>query len=143
MSILLMAILLNSCSNDDGGTAQDEPFVGKWKQISETENGIDQILTSCDLQEVTEVKSNGDFTVEDFDLVNGECVLNDPNEPGLTVTSKWEKIATNSYRVNFYANGQLALSLDFATEFSNNNNTMKTTATEPDGDLVVSVLNRI
>lgn len=47
---LLVVALLFSCSSDDGGSPiSGEKLIGKWKQISERENGVDQVLTTCDL----------------------------------------------------------------------------------------------
>ncbi len=143
LSVVFLITLFSCSGDDDGNSTSGDLIIGKWKQISETENGTPQELTSCDLLEMTEFKTNGEFIAEDRDLVNGECVLDDPSEPGITIDSKWEKLGSNSYRVNLYANGQLALTFDFTTEFSNNNNTVTTTATEPSGDVVVSVMNRI
>lgn len=49
MSLLVVALLF-SCSSDDGGSSiSGEKLIGKWKQISERENGVDQVLTTCDL----------------------------------------------------------------------------------------------
>lgn len=145
LGVLLIASLSFSCSSDDGGEdVSGDPIVGKWIQVSATENGVEQTLNSCDLQEEAEFKSNGIFLSLDYDLVDGNCVLNDPNEPGITVETKWVKVANNSYKVNFYINGQMSpFALEFTTVFSNNNNTVTTTATEEDGDVVVAVMNKI
>lgn len=144
MAVLSIAFLF-SCSSDDGGSSTSgDAIVGKWKLISSTENGVAQVFDACDLMERTEFKSNGDFIGEDYDLENGDCVLQDPSEPGLTVNMKWEKVADNSYEVKFFLNGQESpMKLSFTTVFSNNNNTVTTTATEEDGDVVVSVMEKM
>ncbi len=112
--------------------------------VSGTENGVAIPTDECDSMESTFFKSNGDFIAEDYDFENGTCVLQDPNEPGLTVTMKWDKIAENSYEVKFFINGQESpMKLSFTTVFSNNNNTVTTTATEEDGDVVVSTLEKV
>lgn len=145
LSVLLIASLSFSCSSDsEGDETGGDPIIGKWKQMSATENGVALTLDSCDLQEEAEFKNDGVFLSLDYDLVDGECILNDPNEPGLTIETKWVNVATNSYKVNFYINGQISpYALEFTTVFSNNNNTVTTTATEEDGDIVVSVMNKI
>ena len=139
------SFLLFSCSGDDGeNNSSGDPIIGRWKQISETENGTPQTLSSCDLQEVTEFKSDGLFLFDDFDSIDGACVPNNTSEPGLTVETRWEKIATDSYRVNFFLNGQqVPTNISFTTVFSDSNYTMTTTATEEDGDIVVAVMNRL
>ena len=144
MAVLSIFLLL-SCSSDDGGSSTSgDAIIGKWKFVSGTENGVAQVLDECDLMEKTEFKTNGDFIAEDYDLENGDCVLQDPNEPGLTITTKWVKVADNSYEVKFFVNGQEnPMKLAFTTVFSNNNNTVTTTATEEDGDIVVSVLEKV
>lgn len=145
-SLLLTASLWLSCSNDSDGdeTGGADPIIGKWKLVSATENGVALTFNSCDAQEQTEFKSDGVFTSLDYELVNGECILNDPNEPGLTIETKWVNVSTNSYKVNFYINGQVSpFSLEFTTVFSNNSTTVTTTATEEDGDIVVSVMEKI
>ena len=144
MAVVSIALLF-SCSSDDGGSSTSgEKIVGKWKVLSTTENGVAQVLDACDLMERSEFKANGVFIAEDYDLVNGDCVLNDPSEPGLTIEMKWVKVSDNSYEVKFFVNGQESpMKLSFTTVFSNNNNTVTTTATEEDGDTVVSVLEKI
>ncbi|MDD3004924.1 hypothetical protein [Flavobacterium sp.] len=143
--MLVSASLLFSCSSDDGGSStSSDPIVGKWKVISTTENGAPLTIGECEALETSLFKSNGDFIAEDYELENGECVLQNPNEPGVTVNMKWSKVATNSYKVNFYVNGQESpYALTFTTVFSDNNNQVTTTATEEDGDVVVSVMEKI
>lgn len=141
--LVLMALSLTCCSGDnDGGGSSGEPLVGQWKTISETENGIPQTLTECDLTEVSEFLQNGIVNMEDYDLENGVCVLNEtPAEANLVL--KWEKLSTDNYKITVYTNNVEAFHFDVATVFSDNNNTLTTTSTEPDGDVVVAVLNRI
>ncbi len=144
VSVLIIALLL-SCSSDDGGNSTSgDAIIGKWKFVSGTENGIALEPEECDSMESTLFSPNGDFTAEDYDLENGICVLQDLNEPNITVNMKWEKIAENSYEVKFFINGQESpMKLAFTTVFSNNNKTVTTTTTEEDGDIVVSVLEKV
>lgn len=137
--------LLFSCSSDDGGSStSSDKIVGKWKMVSSKENGVTQDLDACDLMERSDFKSNGILIAEDYDLENGECVLQDPSEPGLTLETKWRKLGDNSYEMYFMVNGvENPMTLPFTTEFSNGNNTVTTTATEPDGDVVVSVMEKV
>ena len=144
LGLAFLAIAFASCAgNDDNGSSNDL-IIGQWKQISETEDGTPQTLTSCDLTEVTEFFADGNFLSEDYDLVDGNCVLDDPNEPGITITSKWTKIINNSYNVKFYVNGNEApLTLNFTTVFSDGNNKVTTTSTQEDGTVVVAELVRV
>ncbi len=143
--MLVSASLLFSCSSDDGGSSTSgDPIIGKWKMVSGTENGVPLPVEECASLESTLFKANGDFIAEDYDLENGNCVLQNPNEPGITITMKWSKVASNSYKVNFYVNGEMSpYALTFTTLFSDNNNKVTTTATEEDGDVVVSVMEKI
>lgn len=94
--------------------------------------------------ETSEFKSNGTVLVDDYELVNGACILNSPNEPGLTIVIKWKKLADNSYELFFVANGvESPVKQSFTTAFSNGNNTVTVTTTEQDGSLVNSVLERL
>lgn len=144
--VVLFAISLAfSCSSDDGGdSVSGDPIVGKWKFMSSTENGAPLVLDACDLMETSTFNANGTFIAEDYELENGNCVLQSFNEPGLTVDLKWVKIANNSYEIKFIVNGvESPFKLSMTTVFSNNNNTVTTTATEEDGDVVVSVLQKM
>ena len=142
--LALLAVVLASCAgNDDNGSTNDV-LIGQWKQISEVDNGTTVTLNACDLTEVTEFVADGTFLSQDYDLVDGACVLDDPNAPGVTITSKWFKIIDNSYQVKFYINGNEApLVLNFTAVFSDGNNKVTTTATEEDGNIVVAELVRI
>ena len=144
VAIVMIALAFSCSSNDEGSGTSGDAIVGTWKLVSSTENGVAVPAEECDDLESSEFKSNGDFIGKDYDLENGNCVLQEVNEPGVTVTTKWEKIADNSYKVKFIINGQESpFNLAFTTVFSNNNNTVTTTATEEDGDLVVSILEKI
>lgn len=142
-SVLAVTILFSCSSDNDGNSVSGDPIVGEWKFMSGTENGVPQVLTECDLLEKSIFKSNGEFVAEDYDLVDGVCTLQELNEPGLTVTMEWEKVADNSYEITFFANGVATpTKIAFTSVFSDNNNTVTITATEEDGDIVVSVLEK-
>ena len=99
---IVMIALAFSCSSDDQGSGTSgDAIVGTWKLVSSTENGVAVPPEECDDLESSEFKSNGDFIGKDYDLENGNCVLQEVNEPGVTVTTKWEKVADNSYKVKF------------------------------------------
>lgn len=144
LAVVLIALTFSCSSDDAGSSTSGEKIVGKWKMVSGTENGVAIPAEPCDELESTEFKANGDFISEDYDMIEGTCVLQELNEPGITVVMKWEKVAENSYEVKFFINGQESPSkLAFTTVFSNNNNTVTTTATEEDGDVVVSILEKV
>lgn len=141
----MVIALLFSCSSDDSGSSSsDDLIVGKWKKLSESENGVDQPLNQCDLMEMLDFKSNGDFFHEDYELIEGECVRDSQSIPDLITTYKWLKIAQNSYRLKAFQNG---VEIDgeymgFTTVFSNSNNKMTVTTVEEEGNVYVTAFQR-
>lgn len=135
LSFLFLAGIMTttvSCSSDDGeSTSGNDPIIGKWKAVSETEDGVEVILDECELMEVSEFKADGTADIEDYDMEEGECQLNELPE-GASVT--WEKNSTDNYTLKIHFAEIIVEEATLATEFSNGNNQMKVTTIEAFGD---------
>ncbi len=99
---MFAVLVLASCSKKDD---DKDPIIGEWTQVSETDNGIALVLTSCDLSEKVKFLTDGSAVIEDKDEVSGSCVLN-PLPTGFV--TKWAKISTNQYKLIIEDNGTLA-----------------------------------
>jgi len=99
---LFAVLVLASCSKKDD---DKDPIIGEWMQVSETDNSIALVLTSCDLSEKVEFLADGSTVIEDKDEVSGSCVLN-PLPTGFV--TKWAKISTNQFKLIIKYNGTLA-----------------------------------
>lgn len=145
--VLIYLAFAVSCSNDDP-PANGDPIIGKWKQISETDNGVPEILDACDLMEVDELLANGDMIGQDYELEGGICVLQPNGGLPAGATSKWAKVSEGNYKFIITVPGMSTpVELNFTAVFSNNNNTMTTTfiqdAGTPDQNIQVSVSERV
>jgi hypothetical protein len=146
--MLVNFVLIVSCSNDDTSGNNADPIVGKWRQISETDNGIPQAMDACDLMEVDELLASGDMIGQDYELVGGTCVLQPNGGLPAAATSKWAKVSEGNYKFIIIVPGMpTPVELNFTAVFSNNNNTMTTTYIEdagtPDQNIQVSVSERV
>lgn len=146
--LVIMSVFMVNCSKDDDNSSSADPIIGKWKTISETENGVAEVLDACELMSRGEFKADGSYINSSYELEAGNCVL-EPNNglpPGFT--SKWEKVAANSYRyVISGPNIPAPVTIPFTVVFSNNNNTVTTTFIEdagtPEQTIQVAVNERV
>jgi hypothetical protein len=146
--MLVNFVLIVSCSNDDDSANNADPIVGKWRQISETDNGVPEVLNTCDLMEVDEISANGDMIGQDYELDGGTCVLKPNGGLPAGTTSKWAKVSEGNYKfIIIVPSMPTPVELNFTAVFSNNNNTMTTTYIEdagtPDQNIQVSVSERV
>ena len=98
LSICLVAVSFNSCSNNDDDNASADQIVGKWR-LSELYAEINQvpiddyILTECDKKSTIEFFENGTYKENDF-------VFNDLTstcEALETVNGTWENLSNSMY----------------------------------------------
>ncbi len=92
LAFLVSAITFTSCSSDDDSPAQD-PIIGKWKVTKVEKNGVEREL-SCNDEGITEFKSDGTYTTEDYEGDDsGNCQLSN------TLKGTWEKLSANNYNL--------------------------------------------
>lgn len=134
MAFLFLAGIMTttiSCSSDDGeNTSGNDPIIGIWKKVSETNNGEENDLDECDLMQTTEFKTNGTVEIKNYDLEEGQCELTEIPE-GFVV--KWEKNSTDNYTIQVIYAGNVEDETIYITEFSNNNNQLKIIVTNNSG----------
>src|SRR5690606_32892028 len=144
LSFLFLAGIMTttiSCSSDDGeSTSGNDPIIGKWKAVSEINNGLEVVLDDCELMEISEFKADGTANIEDYDMVEGECQLNEiPEGAGVT----WEKNSTDNYTIKMHFAGVIVEAATLATEFSNGNNQMKVTTIDTFGDETETIVTTV
>ena len=134
LSIMMVFMVNCSGSDDDTSVSGSDPIIGKWKTIAETENGIPEVLTACELLDRTEFKAGGALVNESYESQAGNCVLEPNNGLPAGFTSTWQKISANSYKYVISGPGIPApVDVVFTAVFSNNNNTVTTTFIEDAG----------
>ena len=76
LSLLLCAlsIIFSSCSSDDDSGSQD-PIVGTWTFHQFFEDGVQQSITACEMQETFTFSSNGTTFYEFYEDTQGACEL--------------------------------------------------------------------
>ncbi len=79
--ILLIAATYISCNSDDDspGAITEDNLIGKWQLTAANENETPQTLDECDIQDVYEFKTGGDFVNTFFNsivtIANGQTTI--------------------------------------------------------------------
>tara|TARA_B100000767_G_scaffold263627_1_gene277614 strand:- start:18 stop:434 length:417 start_codon:yes stop_codon:yes gene_type:complete len=60
--LLLSALLIFACSNDDSNNSNLSSIEGRWDLVSITTAGVNEVLNDCDLQSYMELSNNGSGT---------------------------------------------------------------------------------
>lgn len=147
-ALTIISFLMFNCTKDEVTPTNSDPIIGKWRTISETENGVAEVLSACELMDRYEFKPDGVYVNQSYESEGGACVL-EPNG-GLPTgsTAKWVKTASNAYKyVISDPNLPTPVEIPFTVVFSNNNNTLTATYIEeagtPDQVIQVSVNERV
>ena len=120
-AILISALILSSCSNNDDSNSTS--IVGIWKPIAEVDvcsTGSEQVYdySSCEQNGRTTFSSNGTLNITEFDDNTGDCI-EDYNENGAwtlngdnlsviiegeTINPTFFELTDNTLRVGYYDN---------------------------------------
>ncbi len=135
VALTVFSLAFASCKKEDTNgnpddiTVSEDVIVGTWKLVSKTENG-EAYTDSCGLaQGKYSFNADGRGKVEGANTssLSGECV------PFSYAISSWEKTADNKYTVHA-GSGSLAITREWTTVFSNNNNRLEITQYEEEDD---------
>lgn len=74
----VFTLVFSSCGNDDDSSSQDQ-IIGTWTFHKLFIDDIEQSLTSCQMQETFNFKSNGTVSYKYFEVIQGVCELEESN----------------------------------------------------------------
>ena len=70
----VFALTFTSCSNDDDSPPPvNTSIVGTWKFFKSFENGVEETLELCDLEQTLMFSENGTLNVTPYEEINGVC----------------------------------------------------------------------
>ena len=87
----VFALVFTSCSSDDDSGSGQDPFIGTWKYFKYIQNGVEQTLDSCDIEETLVVAANGDYMASFYYEIDGNCELDE------AVSGTWQNVGNSSY----------------------------------------------
>jgi len=82
----------SSCSSDDDGGSNSDPFIGEWKFYKYFVDDVEVQLEACEYESTIIITSNGTFTTTQYeDDLNGGCELE------YVVSGTWENEGNGFY----------------------------------------------
>jgi hypothetical protein len=96
--VILIGILMFSCSSNDDSESNSDIIIGKWRIIEKYESNIPVELETCEPHFYTEYKSDKSII--------GDRIVSDefPEECGILSTEfgwNWKNLGNNQYRIRY------------------------------------------
>ncbi|KAA1246850.1 lipocalin family protein [Aquimarina sp. RZ0] len=94
--LFFVSVLIASCSSDDDSVSVNtqDKLIGSWNITQLFENGVEEMLTSCDLKDMFDVTADQKFKITSYDTINGDCTIIEE-----TIDGTWENIGNNVYKL--------------------------------------------
>jgi len=93
--VVIFACMISCQTDDDTGPLDtQDKFIGSWKITQEFDNGVEETIETCDLQDVLTVTEDQKFSGTSHSMENGICTLQE------TLTGTWENLGGNKYKIN-------------------------------------------
>jgi hypothetical protein len=88
----VLVLVVTSCSRNDDSGSQDS-IIGTWTHHKLFINGVEESLTSCEMQETFTFSGNGTVSYKYYEVIQGNCELEE------STSGSWTNEGNSIYKL--------------------------------------------